>query len=86
MWFREPLELFAMTGITLDDDALAGNIELKVSSPVGLSAQPCYSVSQSEEGFEKIMQAVTLILEWPVTAGEVFISLAVNPKQNAVPG
>lgn len=78
--FGEPLELFAMTGITLEDDALAGSIELKVSSPVELRAQPCYSVSQSEEGFEKIMQAVTLILEWPVMAGEVFISLAINPK------
>jgi alpha-amylase/alpha-mannosidase (GH57 family) len=82
--FGEPLELAAMTGITLDDDVLAGSIQLKVSSPVSLSAQPCYSVSQSEEGFEKIMQAVTLILEWPVMAGEVFISLAIDSKQPAL--
>ena len=49
-----------MTDITLDDDVLGGSVELNVSSPAALHAQPYYSVSQSEGGFEKIMQAVTL--------------------------
>jgi 4-alpha-glucanotransferase len=49
-----------------------------------LHAQPYYSVSQSEEGFEKIMQAVTLKLQWPVIVGALVVSLAINARQNVV--
>ena len=62
-----------MTDITLDDDVLGGSVELKVSVPAELHAEPYYSVSQSEEGFEKIMQAVTLKLQWPVIVGELVV-------------
>lgn len=75
--FGQPLELAALDEITLDDDVLAGSVTLHLSSPVALSAQPHYSVSQSEGGFEKIMQAVTLKLEWPVTARELTITLEI---------
>jgi 4-alpha-glucanotransferase len=78
------LELSAMTDITLDDDELGGSIALNVSSPAALRAQPCYSVSQSEGGFEKIMQAVTLKLEWPVIVGELIITLEFSTKGSIV--
>lgn len=81
--FGQPLELAAMNEITLDDDVLAGSITLHVSSPVALAAQPHYSVSQSEGGFEKIMQAVTLKLEWPATVQELVVALEINPKATA---
>ena len=51
--FGQLLELSAMTDITLDDDVLGGSVELNVSSPAELHAQPYYSVSQSEGGFRK---------------------------------
>jgi 4-alpha-glucanotransferase/alpha-amylase len=72
-----------MTDITLDDDVLGGSVELKVSVPAELHAQPYYSVSQSEEGFEKIMQAVTLKLQWPVIVGALVVSLAINARQTS---
>ncbi len=78
--FGQLLELPAMTDITLEDDELCGSIALSVSSSAALHAQPYYSVSQSEGGFEKIMQAVTLQLEWPVTVGELIITLEFNTK------
>ena len=81
--FGQPFELAAMNEITLDDDVLAGSITLHVSSPVALAAQPHYSVSQSEGGFEKIMQAVTLKLEWPATVQKLIITLEINPKATA---
>ncbi|BCT67157.1 alpha-amylase/4-alpha-glucanotransferase domain-containing protein [Nitrosospira sp. NRS527] len=84
--FGQLLELSAMTDITLDDDVLGGSVELKVSVPAELHAQPYYSVSQSEEGFEKIMQAVTLKLQWPVMVGALVVSLAINARQNVVAG
>ncbi|HEY6044634.1 MAG TPA: alpha-amylase/4-alpha-glucanotransferase domain-containing protein, partial [Nitrosospira sp.] len=55
--------------------------ELSVSSPALLHAQPYYSVSQSEGGFEKIMQAITLKLEWPVTVGELLVFLEIKVKE-----
>jgi 4-alpha-glucanotransferase/alpha-amylase len=78
--FGQLLELSAMTDITLDDDELAGSVVLHVSSPATLLAQPYYSVSQSEGGFEKIMQAVTLQLEWPLIVGELSVTLEFNTK------
>ncbi|SEK45161.1 alpha-amylase/4-alpha-glucanotransferase domain-containing protein [Nitrosovibrio tenuis] len=78
--FGQLLELRDVVDIALDDDELQGSVELKVSSPASLRAQPYYSVSQSEAGFEKIMQAVTLKLEWPVTMDELLVSLEIKAK------
>ncbi|MCW5618021.1 MAG: DUF1926 domain-containing protein, partial [Nitrosomonas sp.] len=54
---------------------LQGSLLLKSSVPVRFSTQPLFTVSQSEQGFEKIMQAVTLLLTWPVETGEFILSL-----------
>lgn len=78
--FGQLLELTRMTEITLDDDTLGGSVVLRTSSPVTLSAQPHFSISQSESGFEKIMQAVTLILEWPITTQELIVTLEINSR------
>lgn len=75
--FGQPLVLADMTDILLEDDVLAGSIALNLSSPVTLRAQPHFSVSQSEGGFEKIMQAVTLKLEWPTAVRELVITLII---------
>ncbi len=84
--FGQLLQLSAMYELTLDDDVLGGSVKLKTSSPVALIAKPCYSVSQSEGGFEKIMQAVTLALEWPLSSRDIVVSLEVRTSQDiAVP-
>ncbi len=81
--FGQLLTLTKMTEITLDDDTLGGHIVLKTSSPVKLFAQPHFSVSQSEAGFEKIMQAVTLLLEWPIKYRELVVTLEFNVNTKA---
>ena len=78
--FGQPLDLDDLTDITLDDDELRGSIELEISPPALFHSGPYYSVSQSEGGFEKIMQAVTLRLEWPAAAGELLVSLEIKAK------
>jgi 4-alpha-glucanotransferase/alpha-amylase len=78
--FGQPLDLDDLTDITLDDDELRGSIELEISPPALFHSAPYYSVSQSEGGFEKIMQAVTLRLEWPAAAGELLVSLEIKAK------
>jgi 4-alpha-glucanotransferase/alpha-amylase len=78
--FGQHLELPGWTDIILDDGALPGRIVLKASAPVTLRAQPYHSVSQSEGGFEKIMQGVTITLEWTVSVREVAISMEISPE------
>lgn len=79
--FGQWLELTGLSELTLDDDTLGGSVTLTTSHPVTLRAHPHFSVSQSESGFEKIMQATTLILEWPVTAPELIVTLQINTRK-----
>ena len=67
--FGGPLERDAVATITLDDRELGGGIRLTMSPPAALRAQPHHTISQSEEGFERIMQAAAIALSWPVHAG-----------------
>lgn len=63
--FGQPISLDEWQELFLDDDVLGGTLALRSSSPATYFSYPHFSVSQSEAGFEKIMQAVTIILEWP---------------------
>jgi alpha-amylase/alpha-mannosidase (GH57 family) len=62
--FAQPLRLAAMKELLLEDEVLGGAVRLTSSVPCRLNTWPHFSVSQSEAGFEKIMQAVTLELTW----------------------
>lgn len=64
--FGQPLELEMMQELILQDDVLGGELILRSSKPVRLFATPHFTVSQSEAGFEKIMQALTIKLQWPL--------------------
>ena len=77
--FGQALNLAASQGLTLDDRFLSGGLRLTASRPVDIAARPHYTVSQSEAGFEKIMQAACLILSWPIDAAsqELTFSLEV---------
>jgi len=66
--FGQVLHLAEMQHILLEDEVLRGKLRVSVNRPVSLHSQPCFSVSQSEAGFEKIMQAVVLTFDCAVTA------------------
>jgi hypothetical protein len=76
--FGQKLAREMLTAITLDDRALGGALVLTASAPVALRAQPHFTVSQSEAGFEKIMQAATVILSWPVTPERSALTLSLE--------
>jgi 4-alpha-glucanotransferase len=80
--FGSPLALQELTEITLEDDVLGGYLLLRASHPVSFSARPFMTVSQSEAGFEKIMQAVTvfLVFAFPRQADTLKLTIEVNPK------
>ena len=81
--FGQLMELDAVSELLLDDDVLGGTVKLTLSAPARLVSRPHFSVSQSEAGFEKIMQAVTLTLSFPLDKirRELHVSLEVLPKQ-----
>ena len=66
--------------LTLEDRVLHGRIVLSCSRLVTISAAPHQTVSQSEDGFEKIMQAVTLRVSMQPQAAEAWdLILTVEP-------
>jgi alpha-amylase/alpha-mannosidase (GH57 family) len=78
--FGQPIELASMTTLALEDGVLGGTLEVLCSPPARLTARPHHTVSQSEDGFEKIMQAVTLDLSWAVgeDATELVVALEIR--------
>ena len=66
--FGQALTFAGLRHIVLEDDVLGGILHLYSNVVCAFSSYPHFSVSQSEAGFEKIMQAVTLQLEWPGAA------------------
>jgi hypothetical protein len=85
--FGQELKLPGATQLTLDDRELHGALRLTASRPVDIEARPHHTVSQSEAGFEKIMQAACLRLSWPVDAArqEVTVTLEIVPDQRDIP-
>ncbi|MHB8354381.1 MAG: alpha-amylase/4-alpha-glucanotransferase domain-containing protein [Burkholderiales bacterium] len=62
--FAQPIDSLACDEIILRDEILGGALTLTFGQTSTLCSEPCFSVSQSEAGFEKIMQAVALRLSW----------------------
>jgi hypothetical protein len=63
--FGQPYTWDNITALTLEDGVLGGKVVITTDRPVTVQAAPHKTVSQSEDGFEKIMQAVTLRIVHP---------------------
>jgi len=76
--FGQQLDLQNVKEVALDDRELKGRLVLRANRPVRFTAKPHHTVSQSEAGFEKIMQCVCVTLHWTPASGEEWaISLEV---------
>lgn len=69
--------------ITLDDRFMGGAVVLRASRPTRIAAQPHHTVSQSEEGYERVMQSVTLTCAWDLPAGDATIDLTLDVRADA---
>jgi alpha-amylase len=80
--FGEPLNLAALGRLQLDDGVLGGSLSIEASQPVPFTAKAHRTVSQSEAGFEKIMQAVELAFFWPLDgkAQELIFAIAARKR------
>jgi hypothetical protein len=79
--FGQPLDLDQAAEFTLDDRYMRGAVVIRCAPPARVTGRPYHTVSQSEEGFERIMQSATIELGWPVSGGtDVFeVELRVRP-------
>lgn len=76
--FGDTFDWKDVTSIALEDGVLGGKVMLVTDRPVAIRAAPHKTVSQSEDGFEKIMQAVTLRLSLVLPATPFRIALTVE--------
>ena len=78
--FGDPLVLPACRRLVLEDGVLGASLVIGIDGAAELSARPHMTVSQSEAGFEKIMQAVEIDL---TVRGNVSLTLQVVPASPA---
>jgi hypothetical protein len=86
--FGEVLDHGIATVLTLEDGVLHGQARLGMQPPALVETRPLHTVSQSEAGFEKIMQACVVTLTWQLAAGRhrlvlEFSAAAVDPAPDA---
>jgi hypothetical protein len=65
--------------LVLDDGVLGGHLVLTASQAVSIYAAPYFTVSQSEAGFEKIMQAVEITVQFLIETNALKLSLESKP-------
>jgi hypothetical protein len=80
--FGQRLELTGARQLMLDDDVLGGALQISCSVPVGVIARPHRTVSQSEAGFEKVMQAAEIALHWPLTGAPAELSIRLECRRH----
>lgn len=76
--FGQAFNWEGIRSLTLEDGVLGGKVTLTTGEPVSINAAPHKTVSQSEDGFEKIMQAVTLRLAWHGREQIITITVVAN--------
>jgi len=78
--FGQAFQWHDATELTLEDDVLRGKLIIALSQPATVRCEPLHTVSQSEDGFEKIMQAVTVLIApgSPVAAFSITLRVLAN--------
>ncbi|MGE5489871.1 MAG: alpha-amylase/4-alpha-glucanotransferase domain-containing protein, partial [Actinomycetota bacterium] len=76
--FGQPLEQNDARKLKLEDGVLGGAVEIALGDPANLRGRPHRTVSQSEAGFEKIMQAVELTFAWDIPGDDFVLTCQFN--------
>ena len=74
--FGASLEFAALTQLALEDAELRGRLDLRLAAPAAAMLAPHHTVSQSEAGFEKIMQGACIRLRWQAAGQRVALRLS----------
>jgi hypothetical protein len=76
--FGQALALQNCKRLSLDDGMLGGVLHLSAAQPVEIRCQPHHTVSQSEAGFEKIMQAAEISIAWTMPDDDCSLQLQLS--------
>lgn len=79
--FGQPLGIDAMELLTLDDRTLDGALRLESRPACRMAGSPLHTVSLSEGGFEKIMQAAVVELAFEMKCDDETVSIALLPMR-----
>jgi 4-alpha-glucanotransferase len=75
--FGEAHQWPSLARLKLEDGVLRGQVTLDTDGPAAFASAPHHTVSQSEDGFEKVMQAVCVTLRLPARA-ETTVTLSIG--------
>jgi alpha-amylase/alpha-mannosidase (GH57 family) len=64
--FGQPLDVASAGELVLDDRCIGGGVALRFEPAARIAGRPYHTVSQSEDGFEKVMQSATVVAEWTI--------------------
>ncbi|HJW25564.1 MAG TPA: alpha-amylase/4-alpha-glucanotransferase domain-containing protein [Rhodocyclaceae bacterium] len=80
--FGQSLDLAEARQLRLEDGVLGGALEFALDRPAEVRGRPHLTVSQSEAGFEKIMQAAELAFAWTIPDDDCTLAcqLTVQPQ------
>jgi alpha-amylase len=82
--FGQALDLASAATLSLEDGVLGGAVVMSLNPPLAVTGRPHHTVSQSEAGFEKIMQATEITLSWPVEGdADLTVVLEIQPRPAA---
>lgn len=77
--FGQPLAVAAATQLELEDGVLGGTLHIAAQPAAEFTAAAHHTVSQSEAGFEKIMQAVELDVQFDIDSDDAQFFLRLHP-------
>lgn len=82
--FGQAVSLKSVSALALEDGVLGGTLRLASDPPAAsVDSHPHRTVSQSEAGFEKIMQATEVQFQWNISGDDCLLQLklTVEPSQ-----
>lgn len=71
--FGQPLSLATAARLTLEDGAIGAGVRVACAPPAAIACAPYHTVSLSEAGFEKIMQAAVVDLAFDVGTNDATV-------------
>jgi len=79
--FGQAFDWASIDAVLLEDLFMRGSVALALQPPARVRVAPYHSVSQSEDGLERIMQAVTVEIAWSLATGDQAFTLTLRTDE-----
>jgi len=79
--FGQAFDWESIGKVVLEDLFMRGRVTLELQPPARVSVRPYHSVSQSEDGLERIMQSVAVEISWPLASNDEALMLKIRTDE-----